>query len=205
MGEYRYTLSPTRDDGVRLSDVQMWDESTRPRHPVSRPTRPYTPKEQLAGRRLIVVHDYLRAELTQLRSLVTQVEFGITSLDQARSHIIAMTMREHDWSLDAYCKKYCQLLSRHHEREDEDVFPQLRRFEPGLAPVLDRLEEEHHAIHAVIEQVDRALVLTSSGVGNLRAAVDLLTDTLLSHLSYEERELTDPLARLWKDGIHFTK
>jgi hypothetical protein len=30
----------------------------------------------------------------------------------------------------------------------------------------------------------------------LRDAVDLLTDTLLSHLSYEERELVEPLARL---------
>ena len=30
----------------------------------------------------------------------------------------------------------------------------------------------------------------------LRAAVDLLDDTLLSHLSYEERELVEPLARL---------
>jgi len=29
----------------------------------------------------------------------------------------------------------------------------------------------------------------------LRAAVDLLTDALLSHLSYEERELVEPLAR----------
>ena len=27
-------------------------------------------------------------------------------------------------------------------------------------------------------------------------AVNLLTDTLLSHLSYEERELVEPLARL---------
>jgi hypothetical protein len=28
------------------------------------------------------------------------------------------------------------------------------------------------------------------------AAADLLTDTLLSHLAYEERELVEPLARL---------
>lgn len=32
---------------------------------------------------------------------------------------------------------------------------------------------------------------------DLRASVDLLSDTLLSHLSYEERELVEPLARLW--------
>ncbi len=30
----------------------------------------------------------------------------------------------------------------------------------------------------------------------LRGAVDLLTDTMRSHLSYEERELIEPLARL---------
>ena len=29
----------------------------------------------------------------------------------------------------------------------------------------------------------------------MQQAVDLLTDTLLSHLSYEERELIGPLAR----------
>lgn len=29
----------------------------------------------------------------------------------------------------------------------------------------------------------------------LQEAVDVLTDTLLSHLSYEEREIVEPLAR----------
>jgi len=33
-------------------------------------------------------------------------------------------------------------------------------------------------------------------MGELRAAVDLLSDTLLSHLAWEERELVEPLARL---------
>ena len=33
-------------------------------------------------------------------------------------------------------------------------------------------------------------------MAGLRAAVDLLTDALHSHLSYEERELVEPLARL---------
>ncbi len=29
----------------------------------------------------------------------------------------------------------------------------------------------------------------------VRASVDLLTDAMVSHLSYEERELVEPLAR----------
>ena len=32
-------------------------------------------------------------------------------------------------------------------------------------------------------------------VTGVRRAVDLLTDTLLSHLAYEEEQLVDPLAR----------
>jgi len=51
----------------------------------------------------------------------------------------------------------------------------------------------------LLEQVDQALVALVSqpdGLARLRKAIDLLTDTLLSHLSYEERELIEPLARL---------
>jgi hypothetical protein len=33
------------------------------------------------------------------------------------------------------------------------------------------------------------------GITELQEAADVLTDTLLSHLAYEERELIDPLAR----------
>jgi hemerythrin-like domain-containing protein len=74
----------------------------------------------------------------------------------------------------------------------------------GRAPapaevVLDRLKEEHQAIHKILERIDRALVAfvgdPAGRLGELRAVVDLLTDSLLSHLSYEERELVEPLAR----------
>jgi hypothetical protein len=34
------------------------------------------------------------------------------------------------------------------------------------------------------------------GGAALQRAVDVLTDTLLSHLAYEERELVEPIARL---------
>jgi nitrogen-specific signal transduction histidine kinase len=64
--------------------------------------------------------------------------------------------------------------------------------------VIDRLAEEHLTIHDAIEAVDRALVHQMQNPGELdglRGAIDLLTDALLSHLSYEERELVEPLAR----------
>ncbi|MEV4177601.1 LLM class flavin-dependent oxidoreductase [Nonomuraea sp. NPDC049709] len=191
-------IIPTPDDGVRLTDVRVWDESTRPTAPRPDPGRPYTARERANGRHLIDVHDHLRAELAQLRDLADQVAAGVLDPGAARSHISTMTMRQNNWTLGAYCETYCRLVTMHHSAEDAMLFPQLRRTEPGLAPVLDRLREEHHAIHKVLEQVDRALVAfvtDPAGLTGLRAAVDLLTDSLLSHLSYEERELVEPLAR----------
>ena len=65
--------------------------------------------------------------------------------------------------------------------------------------MIDRLTEEHQVIHDAIEGVDAALVHHLDHPGDfdrLQRAIDLLTDTLLSHLSYEERELVEPLARV---------
>jgi len=40
------------------------------------------------------------------------------------------------------------------------------------------------------------LVSEPRDIDRVSAAVDLLADTLLSHLAYEEAELVEPLARL---------
>lgn len=193
------TLAPTPDDGVRHSDERVWDETTRPTGPVPDPARRYTEREQAAGQHLIEVHDHLRAELTRLRELVQQVVAGTLPAGQARSELNTMTMRQNNWTLGTFCESYCRVVTVHHTLEDQGFFPFLRKADPQLVPVVDRLEEEHRAIHGVIERVDQALVAVVSkpdGLAELRAAIDLLTDTLLSHLSYEERELVEPLARL---------
>jgi hemerythrin-like domain-containing protein len=144
------------------------------------------------------VHDGLRAELAQMRDLV-QVTTGRTDPGAARDHINQMTIRQNNWTVGTYCESYCRIVTTHHTIEDRSVFPRLRQADPRLAPVIDRLAQEHAAIHGVIDEVDRALVAFVSepdGDKQLRDAADLLTDTLLSHLAYEERELVEPLARL---------
>jgi alkanesulfonate monooxygenase SsuD/methylene tetrahydromethanopterin reductase-like flavin-dependent oxidoreductase (luciferase family)/hemerythrin-like domain-containing protein len=194
-----FSAVPTPDDGTRLSDVQVWDETTRPTGPAPDPNRRYTAHEQAAGRHLIEVHDHLRQELHKVRELVEEVAAGTMDPGTARSQINEMTMRQNNWTLGVYCQSYCRVVTTHHTLEDVSVFPHLRRAMPELAPVVDRLEQEHHTIHEVLEGVDRALVALVSetdGMKPLWAAVDLLTDSLLSHLSYEERELVEPLARL---------
>ena len=190
---------PTPDDGARLSHRRVWDESTRPTGPTPDPDRTYTAHEQASGRHLVDVHDGLRAELERMRDLIDQVTTGRVDPGAARDHISQMTIRQNNWTVGTYCESYCRIVTTHHTIEDRSVFPHLRRADPRLAPVIDRLEQEHVAIHGVLEQVDRALVAFVSGPDGdkqLREAADLLTDTLLSHLAYEERELVEPLARL---------
>ena len=124
---------------------------------------------------------------------------GSRTVGEARDLINTMTMRQNNWTLGTYCETYCRAVTMHHTIEDRAMFPRLRQADPRLEPVVDRLTEEHEAIAGVLERVDRALVDLVSDplrIDDVAGAVDLLTDTLLSHLSYEERELVGPLARL---------
>ena len=192
-------VRPTPDDGTRRSTERLWDESDRPAGPAPDRDRTYTAHEQAAGQHLVDIHDALRSELTQLHDVIEQVQRGHLTAGAARSVINEMTMRQNNWTLGAYCQSYCRVLTGHHSLEDRSVFPHLRRRDPRLAPVLDRLAEEHEVIAGVLDRVDRALVamITTEGdTADLQSAVDVLDDTLLSHLAYEERELVEPLARL---------
>ncbi|QGN49151.1 LLM class flavin-dependent oxidoreductase [Micromonospora sp. WMMD558] len=198
-GRSAFSVVPTPDDGVRRSGERVWDESARPTGPARDPDRTYAAHDLATSQHLVDVHDGLRAELAQIHDLIEQVAAGTIDAGTARSHINTMTMRQNKWTLGTYCESYCRLVTTHHTIEDRSLFPHLRRGDARLAPVIDRLEQEHHLIHDVLERVDRALVAFVSvpdGMADLRAAVDLLSDTLLSHLAYEERELVEPIARI---------
>jgi alkanesulfonate monooxygenase SsuD/methylene tetrahydromethanopterin reductase-like flavin-dependent oxidoreductase (luciferase family) len=183
--------------------VEAWDESGRPTGPEPDPDRVYTAQELANGQQLVAIHDHLRNELNQIQTLVAQVADGSASATHARTAINEMTVRQNNWTVGAYCATYCRLVTTHHTVEDQALFPRLRRADPRLSPVIDRLAAEHVTIHGVLERLDGALVAfvsdasgTAGGSEQLHAALDLLSATLLSHLSYEERELVEPLARL---------
>jgi hemerythrin-like domain-containing protein len=151
------------------------------------------------GQHLIDVHDALRGELTQLRDLVEQVAAGTSNAAAVRSYINRMTIRQNNWTLGTFCETYCRTVTSHHTLEDRSVFPHLRRSDEALGAVIDRLEEEHEQIADMLEAVDGALVaLVASeedGIDRVERAMEQLTGALLSHFSYEERELVEPLAR----------
>jgi Luciferase-like monooxygenase/Hemerythrin HHE cation binding domain len=157
------------------------------------------------GDHLVAIHDHLRQELAQVSDLVEQVARGHLDVGSARSMINTMTMRQNSWTLGTYCESYCRVVTTHHTIEDVNMFPRLVRADPALAPVVERLEREHHDVGAVLEDVDRALVamVQDPGVGvvGVRRAVGTLSDVLLAHLAYEESQLVGPLNTLSIGGI----
>jgi alkanesulfonate monooxygenase SsuD/methylene tetrahydromethanopterin reductase-like flavin-dependent oxidoreductase (luciferase family) len=195
----RVGVTPTSDDGTRLAATVAWDESTRPHRPPAGPEFVYSDRGRVAGQQLVNVHDLLRTELTELRAVLAQVRDGAQNATDARSSLNEMALRQNDWTVGAFCSQYCGRVATHHGVEDESVFPYLARAEPALAPVIQRLTDEHLVIHDAIELVDAALVREINDPADrdgIQDAIDFLTDALLSHLSYEEHEIVEPIARL---------
>ena len=196
----RLGVSPTPDDGIRLSAETVWDESARPLGPAPDPGARYTESDRSYARDLVGVHNHLRSELDGLRDMISQVAAGSLDVATARSEINKLTMRQNQWTVGAYCESYCRLVGLHHTIESTQLFPGLSRLDGRLAPVTERLHAEHEIIAGLLSRVDAALVALVTdpvrGMPALEAAVDLLTDALLSHLSYEEHQLLEPLARL---------
>jgi alkanesulfonate monooxygenase SsuD/methylene tetrahydromethanopterin reductase-like flavin-dependent oxidoreductase (luciferase family) len=199
----RLGISPTPDDGVRLSTETVWDESSRPLGPAPDPAASYTETDRSYPRDLVGVHNHLRSELARLRDMISQVAAGSLDVATARSEINKLTMRQNQWTVGAYCESYCRLVGLHHTLESTQLFPGLSRLDRRLAPVTERLHAEHEVIAGLLARVDAALVALVTdpvrGMPALEAAVDLLTDALLSHLSYEEHQLLEPLARFGPD------
>ena len=173
------------------------DDSTRPAYVSALPPLAWTAQEEATVQHLVDVHDHLRHELEQIHGLIDQVEAGAMDAGLARSLVNVMTMRQNGWTLGAYCASYCRILTTHHAIEDAAMFPRLLAGDAALAPVVDRLEQEHHVIADVLEDVDRALVrvVGDGDMSTLRSGVGRLDDILTSHLAWEESVLREPLAR----------
>ncbi|WP_246264851.1 LLM class flavin-dependent oxidoreductase [Acrocarpospora pleiomorpha] len=174
------------------------DDATRPRLP-KRDLAALTATQRANGRRLVQIHDHLRRELAQIRDALEQVAAGQSEAAALRSMINELTMRQNYWTLGSFCASYCRILTAHHSIEDAHMFPALAAADESLAPVVERLEQEHEIVAEILTGLDSALVAMiedPAGLAQVRDQVDLLSNVLLSHLAYEEEELVEPLSRL---------
>ncbi len=205
-------LAPTRIP----AGVSAPTEQRAPEHidlwsadPLGEATRPRSPKNQTVstgsgntGARLVLIHDHLRNEMREIRHTVAQVASGRQDAAAARSMINSLTLRQNYWTLGTFCTAYSRTLTTHHTIEDQFMFPELRKKQESLGPVVEQLEHEHEIIAEILARLDAALVTLvqddsqMSEVQDLAAVLDRL---LTSHLGYEEEELVEPLYRLGID------
>ncbi|WP_351231134.1 nitroreductase/quinone reductase family protein [Streptomyces sp. NPDC002133] len=87
------------------------------------------------------------------------------------------------------CLTVCAGVHHHHTGEDIGMFPLLAEHHPELAPVLDRLRDEHVRIAELVEDLRKVVSAEGADAVRVRAEVERLTEELESHLLYEEEQL----------------
>ncbi|MFD8193526.1 nitroreductase/quinone reductase family protein [Streptomyces wuyuanensis] len=123
------------------------------------------------GEAIKAVHDAFRRELALIR-------------DE-----IAATGPRLGAQLRINCLTLCQGLHNHHTGEDTALFPFLAGRYEELAPVTDRLREEHGKIAALLDELRRVVTADGAEPGLVQAEVERLTVELETHLTYEEEQL----------------
>ena len=175
------------------------DPSDRPRAP-EHPDAVVTPSGRVAQMTLRGIHDHLRHEMAQVVKAVQAAATDARRAADARALVNDLSMGTNYRALGSFCGRYCSVVDVHHRIEDAALFPDLRAADADLGPVLDRLSAEHVGVHELLVALDRALVaMVTAGADALppvQDAVGRLSDALLDHLAYEERELLPALGRL---------
>ncbi|MGW9245166.1 hemerythrin domain-containing protein [Streptomyces badius] len=141
---------------------------------------------QAAGRKLLAGHQELRAQLAELRGALDGVEGSGVGIGGGGGAAFVEQLR-------ARCLEYCLGLHHHHTMEDS-AFPVFEQRYPEIAPVIERLREEHRQVAAGLERLGK-LVAADDGqdVAWLKEELERTVAGLEEHFRYEETYLLPAL------------
>lgn len=159
-----------------------------------------SPPETGMYRELLYIHAHLRRDLQTVRRLAREVRDGL-SPDTILAELRNLETDSPLWRLRYGCWRYCRFVHTHHTIEDAAVFPMVRRQQPALGGVLDKLQADHLAVHHLTERIAALAARVpedASGISRFELADALgeLETHLLDHLAFEERSL-GPLLSTW--------
>jgi hypothetical protein len=162
------------------------------------------PRGEALLQELLWIHGIIRSNLEIIKDLSDQINNG-APVAQIRAQLNELASTSVVWTLRVNCLQYCNLVHTHHHLEDVAFFPGLRRVNPGLCPVIDKLEADHVIVARYLDQVETAaagLGTDEAARAELIGALRGLAGHLLTHLDYEETSLAPTLRRLtgWPDG-----
>lgn len=134
---------------------------------------------------LSLTHQALRERLSELRQ-------RLLSGQPATRQGGGADLREH-------CAAFCAALERHHTGEDGGLFPALRREFPELAPILDKLAEDHWLIAGILRRVGE-LTDRDADPTTVVGELDGLAAIMDSHFAFEERRISAAIDALATSG-----
>jgi hypothetical protein len=151
-------------------------------------------------RELLYINAKLRRDLQTVRQFADQVRAGGPT-EPVVAGIRDLETNSPLWRLKYGCMYYCRFVHLHHTIEDAALFPMVRKHDPSLNSVVDRLEEDHLTVHHITERIvvvaDRVEAeQTPESRAELVAALTELEEHLLAHLAFEENSL-GPLLSGW--------
>lgn len=149
---------------------------------------------------LIWVHDKIRHDLEVVRQLSSSVLNGAPA-DEVTSEIGRLQTNSPLWKLRVNCLYYCRFVHSHHMLEDIALFPELRRTNPALGPVVDKLEADHRLVSDYLDGIEEAVrdlghEDTPEARRRIVDGLEGLAEHLLAHLEFEEKEIS-PTLRQW--------
>jgi hypothetical protein len=152
---------------------------------------PETEQGKALFQELLWVHGAIRRDLGVVEELAGAVLSGLAA-EEARERVEALKTSGPLWQLKVNCLRYCRFVHSHHNAEDALFFPTLRAANPGLAPVVDKLEADHRTVSDLLDEVEAAAgdLDGDDEASRARLADGLkgLAAELLVHLDFEERE-----------------
>lgn len=142
----------------------------------------------------------IRRDLATVRQMAADVAAGLPA-DEVGRAVRSLAANGPLWQLRINCLQYCRFVHSHHHAESVLLFPQLRRANPALNPVVDKLEADHVHVSGLLDDVEAAatdLSVAESPVARQRLtqALSTLSADLLAHLRYEEDQISGTL-RTW--------
>ena len=152
-------------------------------------------------RQLKLIHTMLRGDLEVCRRLAVEVA-SVAPAAGITEQITALQTRSPIWTLQMNCLYHCRVVHAHHGLEDADMFPALRRSNPALSAVVDKLEADHRAISDLLDDVEQSARDLDDTAANparhqLVTALGRLETDLLAHLALEEESIAATM-RSWE-------
>jgi iron-sulfur cluster repair protein YtfE (RIC family) len=180
-----------RSQMEKLNRITLLDNSNRPKAPK---IENLSAAQRRQGRRLSLYHNMHREQMRQVMEAIEQID------DTLRTKISELDMRNNFKTFGNMCGEECQMLTFHHQAEDQMMFPALHREGgDGLRKVVARLQAEHLVVHELLDALEAGAEAALRNpapetYATLRETFKHLDTCVRSHFGYEETELEDALA-----------